>query len=409
MKTILKIAWRNVWRNRLRSGVVFGSVVIGIWAGLFVVAMSQGMLAQQKRGILESQISDIQIHADTYLADPKVENYLNPTLIASIDAAIKSIPEVKYFTKRCITNGTGTTASGFSNLKIMGINPDSEKSTTTISQRLLAGTYFTKYKNKPVLIGRELADELNLEVGKSLNLSFQNLAGEFVQAGFKVEGIFATPSQQYDKSNLFILDSDFKELIQSETALIHEYAIVINDIEKSSEIAKKINDKINNATAQNWAEIAPDISYMDEASGLAQNIILIIIVFALAFGIVNTMLMAVLERKRELGMLLCVGMNKTSVFFMIVIETIFLSLVAAPIGLLLAWASITYFGHVGINLEVVGEALYKAGIDSMVYTAVNPWAYLTITIMIIVASVIAAIVPARKALKYNPAEAVRAV
>ena len=172
---------------------------------------------------------------------------------------------------------------------------------------------------------------------------------------------------------------------------------------------EKWNAKRKGATAQDWAEIAPEISYMDEASGFAQNIILIIIVFALAFGIVNTMLMAVLERKRELGMLLCVGMNRSSVFLMIMIETIFLSIIAAPIGLLLSWASITSLGSVGINFEVVGEAWYKAGIDSMVYTAVNPWAYLSITLMIIIASIIAAIVPARKALKYNPAEAVRAV
>ncbi len=409
MKTILKIAWRNVWRNRLRSGVVFGSVVIGIWAGLFVVAMSQGMLAQQKRGILSSQISDIQIHAATYLADPKLENDIDQEEVQNIEALLQAIPEVKSFTKRSITNGTGTTASGFSNLKIMGINPEIEKTTTSISERLLAGTYFTKYKNRPVLIGRELAEELNLEVGKSMNLSFQNKAGEFVQAGFKVEGIFATPSQQFDKSNLYIRATDFSALIEAGDEMVHEFAIVIQDIEKSKVIVEKLNAKMTGATAQDWAEIAPEISYMDEASGLAQNIILIIIVFALAFGIVNTMLMAVLERKRELGMLLCVGMNRSSVFLMIMIETIFLSIIAAPIGLLLSWASITYFGSVGINLEVVGEALYKAGIDSMVYTAVNPWAYLSITLMIIIASIIAAIVPARKALKYNPAEAVRAV
>ncbi len=411
MKTILKIAWRNVWRNRLRSGVVFGSVVIGIWAGLFVVAMSQGMLAQQKRGMLESQISDIQIHANTYLADVKIENYLKGSEVKNIEAVLSSIPEVKHYTKRSIVFGTGTTASGFSNLKIMGIDPELEKTTTTIYKRLLDGTYFTKYNNRPVLIGRELAEELNLEVGKSLNLSFQNMDGEFVQAGFKVEGIFSTPSLQYDKSNLFIRHSDFAELIEVEEEMVHEFAIVIKDIKNSNEIASQINSRINGngATAEDWAVIAPDISYMDEASGLAQYIILVIIVFALAFGIVNTMLMAVLERKRELGMLLCVGMNKTSVFLMIMVETIFLSVVAAPIGLLMAWISISYFGTVGINLEAVGDALYKAGIDSIVYTAVNPSAYLIITGLIVFASIIAAIVPARKALKYNPAEAVRAI
>ena len=121
------------------------------------------------------------------------------------------------------------------------------------------------------------------------------------------------------------------------------------------------------------------------------------------------MLMAVLERKRELGMLLCVGMNKTKVFVMIMFETIFLSLAAAPIGLLISWAFISYFGTHGINLMEVEDAMYQFGYDAMVYTKLEPWVYLLITAMIIVASLVSAIYPARKALKYNPAEAVRAL
>ena len=175
------------------------------------------------------------------------------------------------------------------------------------------------------------------------------------------------------------------------------------------EVSVAINKEITNATAQDWAIISPELSFRDQTSGTSLMVILIIIVFALTFGIVNTMLMAVLERKRELGMMLCIGMNKRNVFVMIMIETILLAFAAVPIGLLLSWISITYFGNSGINLDSVGDALYKVGMDSMVYPAVDSSAYLTISIMIVIAAVIASIIPARKALKYNPAEAVRAI
>jgi len=409
MNTIIKIAWRNVWRNKLRSGVVFTSVVLGIWAGLFVLAISYGMLEQQKRGMLESQLSHIQIHSNNYLEDVKLNHQFSDSQLNQIETVLSKNKDIVNYSKRSISEGTGTTAHGFSNLKVIGVTPEIEKQVTSIHSRLIEGTYFTKYKNRPVIIGRQLAEELHLEIGKTMNISFQDKDRNFIQAGFKVEGIFGTPSQSFDKSNVFIKTEDFTELIASQTPYIHEYAINLNEVEKSTKIARLITKKIKGSTAQNWAIIAPELSFMNETSEASLMIILVIIVFALTFGIVNTMLMAILERKRELGMMLCVGMNKQKVFLMIVIETLFLAIAAAPIGLLISWGSITYFGNVGIDLDSVGDALYKAGHDSMVFPEIESSAYINITVMIITASLLASIIPARKALKYNPAEAVRAV
>jgi len=409
MKTILKIAWRNVWRNKLRSGVVFTSIVLGIWAGLFVVAISAGMLEQQKRGTLESQLSHLQIHSNDFLEDIKLSHKFSNTQVKQIENVLSTHSDVANYTKRSISEGTGTTPHGFSNLKVIGIYPEQEKNVTTIHSRLIEGTYFTKYKNKPILIGRKLADNLHLEVGKTINISFQDKDKNFIQAGFKIEGIFGTPSQSFDVSNVFIKASDFTELIGSDSPYTHEYAVNLNDVETSSDFSTTINSQFTNATAENWATLSPELSFNDETAGTSLMVILVIIIFALTFGIVNTMLMAVLERKRELGMMLCVGMNKQKIFIMIMIETVCLSIAAAPIGLLLSWLTIAYFGSVGISLESVGDALYKAGYDSMVYPAVDSIIYLNITLMIVFASLIASIIPARKALKYNPAEAVRAV
>lgn len=409
MKTISKIAWRNVWRNRMRSGVVLTSVVLGIWAGLFVLAVTLGMLEQQKRGTLESQLSHIQIHSDEFLNDIKLEHNFEAAQVSEIDRLLTNNKEVVNYTKRSVIDGTGTTAHGFSNLSIIGVDPEKEVEVTSIHERLIDGNYFTEYKNHPVLVGRQLAEDLHLEVGKTINLSFQDLEKNFIQVGFKVEGIFETPSMGYDKSNLFIRQSDFEQLINAKDTYIHEYAINVVDLKNVNEIVDDFNAEMTSATAQSWSTISPELSYRDETGEMGMMVILVIIVFALSFGIVNTMLMAVLERKREIGMLLCVGMNKRSVFTMIVMETVFLAVAATPIGLLLSWISITYFGNKGINLEVVGDALYKAGMDSMVYPTVNSGAYFTITLMIFIAALIASIIPARRALKYNPAEAVRAV
>lgn len=408
MKTIIKIAWRNVWRNRLRSGVVFASVVMGIWAGLFVVSLSIGMMEQSKRSTIETQTSHLKIHSKEYLKDEKLVNRIPAATVTGIEAKLSEDSRVESYTQRTVIDGTVSTAHGFKNVKIVGIDPEMEKSVTTIYEKLDTGTYFTEIKNKPILIGRSLGNDLKLEAGKSANLSFITADTTSVSLGFKTEGVFSSGNGGFDKSHVYVKKSDLNELLMTDN-YIHEMAIICTDLENADAVADMINTNFPDVEARPWNVVSPELGYMDEMMGTSIMIILLIIIFALTFGIVNTMLMAVLERKRELGMLLCVGMNKRKVFVMIMAETIFLSLAAAPIGLLISWATISYFGVNGINLMEVEDAMYQFGYDPMVYTQLEPYVYIMITLMIMGAATISSIYPARKALKYNPAEAVRAI
>ena len=408
MKTIIKIAWRNVWRNRLRSGVVFASVVMGIWAGLFVVSLSIGMMEQSKRSTINTQVSHLKIHSDEFITDEKLNNRIDESTLAGIEELLTSDSRVKSYTKRTIVDGTVTTAHGFKNVKIVGIDTEMEKTVTTIYERLDSGSYLSAGKNNPILIGRSLGDELKLDVGKSVNLSFMTYDTSSVSIGFKAEGVYSSGNGTFDKSNVYVKREDLNELLMTDD-YIHEIAVMCNDIEEAKAVTESINNKFDNIEARPWNVVSPELGYTDEMMGTSIMIILIIIIFALTFGIVNTMLMAVLERKRELGMLLCVGMNKRKVFTMIMFESIFLSLAAAPIGLLISWGTISYFGANGINLMNVEDVMYQLGYDPMVYTKLDGSVYMTITVMIMAASTISSIYPARKALKYNPAEAVRAI
>ena len=134
-----------------------------------------------------------------------------------------------------------------------------------------------------------------------------------------------------------------------------------------------------------------------------------IILVALSFGIANIMLMAVLERKRELGMLMSVGLNKTKIFLMIIFETIFISFISLPAGITLSYLMISYFGKVGIDLSIVSEGLEAFGMKSMVYTDLPFDYYIKITILTLFVTLISSLFPARRALKLDPAEAVRSL
>jgi putative ABC transport system permease protein len=409
MKTIIKIAWRNVWRNRLRSFVVFASVMMGVWAGLFTVSLSIGMMEQQKRQILETQTSHLKIHPKEFIKDERLHNAFSADTLSLIVDFLAQDDRVESFTSRTVIDGTVNNAHGFANLKIVGINPESEKLVTTIHARMDTGTYLNQYKNHPVLVGRSLADDLKLDAGKSLNLNFMDSDTNAIGIGYKVEGIFKSGNGTFDKRMVFVKQDDINDLL-GEEKYIHEIAVKCKEIKHSDAVKNAINDQFGNSVeARSWKQLSPQLAYTDEMMTVAILIILGIIIFALAFGILNTMLMAVLERKRELGMLLCVGMNKRKVFVMIMFETIFLSFIAAPVGLLLAWATVAYFGSVGINLMDVEDMMYEFGYDTMAYPMLEPFVYFMVSGMIIAAAIISSIIPARRALKYNPAEAVRAI
>jgi len=134
-----------------------------------------------------------------------------------------------------------------------------------------------------------------------------------------------------------------------------------------------------------------------------------IILAALVFGIINTMLMAVLERMRELGMLMAIGMTKTRVFFMVIIETIYLSLVGAPLGLLVGYLTISYYTTTGVDLTEYSEGLEAFGYSSILYPYVDNNAYMIVTLGVMLMAVVASLYPARKAIKLNPVEALHKI
>jgi ABC-type lipoprotein release transport system permease subunit len=191
--------------------------------------------------------------------------------------------------------------------------------------------------------------------------------------------------------------------------IVHEIAILCHSIDQADELKAVLSSEFPEDKIETWSEISPELGYADEMMSTFIYIFMGIILVALSFGIINTMLMAVLERKRELGMLMSVGMNKTRVFLMILLETLFISSIATPVGIVLSYWIIVHFGEHGIDLSVVGKGLENFGIGHRVYTSLPVTLYFNISVMTLIITFISSLFPARRALKLDPAEAVRAI
>lgn len=386
--------------------MVITSIVLGIWAGLFVIALSAGLNEQRKVSVIENSISHVQYHHPEFLKDRNAKYVIDD--IESVEASIQKDSTVLNYTKRSLVNGMASSARGGNGVVISGIDPEMEARVTTIGEKVVDGAFLSDEGRFPVYIGQALAEKMNVHVRSKIVLTFQDSESEIVAGAFRVAGIYKTVSKKYDEMNVFVRLSDLEKLLHTDNG-VNEVAVLLHDFEVIPPFVERQRSSYPELKIEPWDEISPELGYADEMMEIFLYLFLGILLAALSFGIVNTMLMAVLERKRELGMLMSVGMNKARIFAMITFETIAIALAGGPLGILMAWLTIVYFQSAGLDLSFYAQGLEEFGIDPIVYPYLEFQYYWSLAIMVIIMAILASIYPARKALKMNPAQAVRAI
>jgi len=405
MRTILKIAWRNIWRTPMRSLIVIGSIVMGIWAGIFVVAFSYGLNKQRTESSIKNAISHIQIHHPEYQKEYDSKFYLGEP--DKLNAVLESDKSIESYAFRTLLNGMVSSPIKSNGVRIIGVNKNQEKELTSIYSGLVKGTYFESNRRNPILIGEALAEKLKVKLQSKVVLTFQDTENTIISGAFRVCGIYKTQYSKYDQGTVFIENKDLHRLLKSEN--FHQVALLCNSIDQVDSTYNSLKTNLPEYEVKDWKSIAPELAYADKIMESWLFLIMIIIMLALIFGIINTMLMAVFERRKELGMLMAIGMNRSKIFLLILIETLFLSLIGAPTGLVLGALTIKITSETGINLAFISKGLENVGLSSVIYPQIESYFYLFITVMVFLFTLIAAIYPSRKALMLKPTEAIRTI
>ena len=408
---IWSISWRNVWRNKLRSLIIIVAVAIGLFGGIISAAFMIGWLEQRTDAAIEYEISNIQLHNPKFLLNEEINFTINnPDKIIN---EIKTVEGVKAVCKRIKSTAMASTATTGTGIIINGINPVQEKQVTKLYEKLLQGYYFEKDDKIPAVIGQKLATKLNASVGSKIVITIANIEGIITYGAFRVIGIYKTSNDIFDEVNVFVRNDELINLISFDKNKTSEIAVALEKNKETNKIAEILRQKFNKEitedklVVQTWIEIQPTLNAMNEMMDYFSFIFQIVILIALAFGIINTMLMVVMERTREIGMLMAIGMNKNRVFFMIMLETIFLSIIGGIGGIIISYFFVGYFSIHGINLSIVSEGLNSVGFSSIVYLNIDSRFYIFTALLVVITAIISSIYPARKALKLNPADAVR--
>jgi len=402
---IINVSWKNVWRSKQRSVIIMTAITLGIFAGLFLIAFSKGMTEQRISSSLKTEVSHIQIHNEGYLENNDFNLYIEN--IDSLSKLLETDHRVQGFSKRIVINSLASTAETGAGVKITGVNPEIETFVTDLNTKVIEGQYFNGVKRKPIVIGQKLAKKLKAKVRSKIVLQLQDTAGQTFPAAFRVVGIYKTTNTAFDEMNVFVRNTDIYNLCGLNASNAHEISIFLNDRDEVNNLDMELERKFPDLEINTWEEGNIMLGYLNDAMDQYMIIFILIILFALYFGIANTMLMAILERRKEIGMLMAIGMKKFKVFRMIMYETIFLSLVGAILGIILGILSVYYFGKKGLDLSIWGTGLEAYGYDPIIYLSLDTGYIIQVVLWVVFTGVLASLLPAWKALRLNPCEALR--
>lgn len=399
------MAWRNIWRNKMRSIVIMTSIAIGLFAGIAVLALYKGMMKSRVQTVIYAEEGHLQIHDSLFKKD-----YDPRFVLPDGDGILKetgTIPGVRLAAPRSITQGMLATTNGSAGVQINGVIPELEYETSQLKRKIIEGEGFDDGRKNEVLIGKKLAGKMKLKLRSKLVLTFTDTSGTIVSGAFRVAGIYQSDNAPLDERNVYVEMQDLNSLLGTGKAF-HEIVLLLEDDEKVGSMQQELKKKYPELLIESWREVSPETDLLVKTTDQYSYIIMIIIMIALAFGIINTMLMAILERTREIGMMLALGTNRIRIFGLILFETVFLTLAGTPLGILGSWLIIGYYNNRGLDLSGMGKEMMSSfGFGTLIYPEFPTEKLLGVLLIVIGTAIISCLIPAIRALRLQPVEALR--
>jgi len=403
MMKYFKIAYRNLGRNRRRSALSALALSLGLALLMFIAAFFQGEMRSSMESTLRLDSGHIQIRAADYDPDKLsvAWEYLieNPEQVA---AQVAALDQVEVATPRLIASGIVSVGNESSGVQIMGIDPAS--SANDPYRNLVSGQFLTADDRDGILIGYPLADNMGLNVGDQLSLLVNTSNGTVDEQLFTVRGIFTTGTSTYDKGIVLLPLAKAQAFSGAEDRASFIF-VLLKDREQTAAVAAAIQSP--NYQVKTWQELNEILVLLEDFSNAYIFIINLIVIGVVATVIVNTLLMSVFERTREIGILTAIGMKGRQIIALFLTEAGMLAIGGLGLGLLLGWGISTYFGNVGVYFGDLGISGFYIGDRIYPYLTLQATINLTITSLII--TLLASLYPARMASRMEPVEALHGV
>jgi putative ABC transport system permease protein len=404
----IKMAWRNMWRNPRRTLLTVSAIAFACLLLVFMLSFQFGSYDAMINASVKIHTGHLQVQAKGYNEKQQMRQVVSDP--ASVEGILAQIRGVEAFTYRANAFSMISSNERTNGALVIGIDPEKEARVSTLKKLIQKGKYLAGTDTDRILVGRLLANSLKVDVGDELTVLGQGRDGSVAAAVFKVSGIFSSGIDDLDRSTVHVPLKYFQEIYSMDRA-VHEVTSVCKDLGDLPAIKQAVISEINkldtkpSLTALDWKELMPGLSQgilMDLVSGL---IIYFILIMVVAFSILNTFLMAILERTREFGMLMAIGTTPGRLTRMVLTESILMTLIGIAAGIALGCAVTLYFQIHGINIAGASEILQQYGISGRLYPKLSLLSASIGPGMVFVITLFAALYPALRIKRLRPVEA----
>ncbi len=408
LKTITKLAWRNVWRNKRRTVLTFLTIVVGCAMIIFLNAFAKGGHDRMIEDAVADNTGHLQIHEKGYWEKQTIDYAFQPSkeLLDGLDKNKR----ISGYTTRIQAGGLLSSGDNTSPAIIQGIDPEKEKSVTVLHKKVMEGGHYLvpSDKNK-IVIGKILAKNLGLESGKSVAMISQGFDGSIAAENLEVVGLLETGNPEYDRMLVLMPISG---AVDSFTMMdyVHSIAIKVKDSSETFNVKASISNFIDTEREEimAWDELMPELVQfivMDDIGAYIFDFVLFIVV---AFGILNTIQMSVFERTREFGIMLAIGTSPRRVTRMVLMETVFITIIGTAMGILLGYLISYYYMINPIDASEYSKEIAVWGVTSTTLPTDVSALNITVTaVLTFTLSIIFSIFPARRAGRLEPVRAIR--
>lgn len=407
MSIALKMAWRNIWRNRRRSVLTMAAIAFACTLLIFMLSFQFGTYETMINSAVRIHTGYFQVQAEGYHDDPSVRKVVaEPERVAQ---ALSEVPEVTAFAPRAAGFALISSETRTYGAMVNGVDPEREPTVSRIPRLVREGRFLEPGDVDAAMLGELLAENLQVGLGDLVTLLGQGRDGSIAAAVVTVRGIFHSGQDEFDRSALYLPLDYFQEVFFMRGA-VHKLVAVTDSLgnvpEAERAVRKALADQ-SELVVLDWDELMPGLSQsilIDLVSGLIFYGLLLVVV---AFSILNTFLMAVLERTREFGVMMALGTSRNRLTRLLLTESMLLTAVGIGLGIVLGCAVTLFFESHGIEMSEAAELLQQFGISGTLYPRLS-WLSAAIgPVLVLFITFLTAVYPALRVRRLTPVEAMR--
>lgn len=405
MNPLIKMAWRNIWRNKKRTILTMSSIIIAVLLSLLSRSIQKGMFGNMVTNAVKLSTGYIQIHKTGYWENKSInETFEQKEIINSILEKHENISLVIPRLESFALTSSGNMTKG---AMVIGTNTVIENKLNNYSDKIIKGE-FLKPDDRSILIGDKLAKYLEVDVGDSLVLLGQGYHGVTAAEQYLIKGILHLPIPELNKQ-LIMMSLKESQYYYASANRLTSLSLMLNDPESLNSTTDYIKNKLGDKyEVMTWYEMNKEILQFVDSKNVGSIIMLSVLYIVIGFGVFGTIMMMAMERRKEFAIMVSVGMQKTKLLFVVVMETIFIGLVAIIIGIFIVYPILYYYSHNPILFTgEYANTMETFGIEPIIPFSISPIIFINQTIAVITIATIAVIYPLVYILKFNVLKAMR--